>query len=347
VVPGMASGIVALKRLPLAHLPTPLEPAPGLAAALGCPGLLVKREDLSGLGEGGNKPRQLEVLLAEAEAAGADTLLTTAGPLSNFCRAAAAASARLGWRCVLLLRGDGSIEPRGNLLLDHLFGAEIRWVATDDPYADIVQERLDTLEAELRRAGRRPYQLRLPGRAGAMAAAAAAGLAEELADQWPEPAATVALATGSGLTAAGLLAGFAMGGHASRVLALSVQQPAGFIRPLILRRAAEALALLGSDAVIDPSRLEVDDRFIAPGYGVPSEAALEAVALAGRTAGLVLDPAYTAKALAGLHHRLAQGEERTDGPLIFVHTGSGPGFFGHAETVRAYLLNRVREPAGA
>jgi 1-aminocyclopropane-1-carboxylate deaminase/D-cysteine desulfhydrase-like pyridoxal-dependent ACC family enzyme len=122
-----------------------------------------------------------------------------------------------------------------------------------------------------------------------------------------------------------------------RVLAVSVQQPASFIRPLILERAAEALALLGDPTPIDPLKLIVDDRFVAPGYGRPSPEGMEALAIAGRTAGLVLDPAYTAKALACLRHRLAAGESTANAPTVFVHTGSAPGLFAHSAAVAAEL----------
>ncbi len=333
----MSPGPITLERLRLAHLPTPLEPAPGLGAAIGCPGLLLKREDLSGLGLGGNKPRQLEVLLAEAKAEGADTIVTTAGAQSNFCRATAAACAVLGWRCVLLLRGDGTAETRGNLLLDRLFGAEVHWIDTTDPYADAVQVRLDELERAAREVGGRPWQIRLPGRTGALAAAAAVSLADELATQWAEPPDHVCLAAGSGLTAAGLLAGFGARGVATQVLAISVQQPESFIRPLILRRAEEAAGLLGLDSKIDPSRLVVDDRFIAPGYGLSSPASLDALAIAGRAGGLVLDPAYTAKALAGLIGRLGEGSIEAGAGVVFVHTGGAPGLFAQSAAIAKSL----------
>jgi 1-aminocyclopropane-1-carboxylate deaminase/D-cysteine desulfhydrase-like pyridoxal-dependent ACC family enzyme len=333
----MPSGPITLRRLRLAQLPTPLEPAPGLGAAIGCPGLWLKREDLSGLGLGGNKPRQLEVLLAEAEAAGADTIITTAGAQSNFCRATAAACAELGWRCVLLLRGDGTAEPTGNLLLGRLFGAEIHWIDTTDPYADAVQERLDALETAVLERGGKPWQIRLPGKTGALAAAAAISLADELAAAWSEPPDIVCVAAGSGLTVAGLLAGFAKAGIPSTVLAVSVQQPSSFIRPLILKRAQEAAELMQLDAVIDAGRLVVDDDVIAPGYGLSSPASLAALSLAGRAGGLVLDPAYTAKALAALIARLGDGRITAEARVIFVHTGSAPGFFAQTAAIGRYL----------
>jgi 1-aminocyclopropane-1-carboxylate deaminase/D-cysteine desulfhydrase-like pyridoxal-dependent ACC family enzyme len=327
----------ALPALRLAELPTPLEPSPRLGAAIGSRSLLVKREDLSGLGLGGNKPRQIEAILAAAMCEGADTIVTTAGAQSNFCRAMAAGCAQLGWRCVLLLRGRPATARAGNLLLDHVFGAEVHWIDTADPYADAIQARLDGLVTDIRQAGGRPCLVRLPGVTGALAAAAAAGLADELKRQWREPADVVALAAGSGLTAAGLLAGFARAGLPTRVLAFSVQQPKEFIEPLIRRRAAEALDLLGAPAEIPPARLAVDDCFIGPGYGAPSAEGLAALRLAGRSAGLTLDPAYTAKALAGLSAHVADGRIAADERIVFVHSGGAPGLFAHAEAVAATI----------
>jgi 1-aminocyclopropane-1-carboxylate deaminase/D-cysteine desulfhydrase-like pyridoxal-dependent ACC family enzyme len=328
-----------LPRLRLAQFPTPLELSPRLGAAVGCPGLLVKREDLSGLGLGGNKPRQLEVILADAQSHGCDTIVTTAAAQSNFCRATAAACATLGWRCVLLLRGAPDSEVTGNLLLDHLFGAEIHFIAATDPYSDEIQKRLDTLMADEEAAGRSPYLVRLPGVTGPLAAASAAGLADEIIAQQEQPAGWVALAVGSGLTAAGLLAGFARAGHATRVLALSVQQPKGFIEPLILKRAEEALRLLGSSAAIDPTRLVVDDRFIGAGYAVATEGSVAALRLAGEKAGLILDPAYSGKAFHGLTSLLADGTIGSEERVIFVHTGGAPGLFARSEQVAAALAS--------
>lgn len=336
---GPAGRAAALPRLRLAQLPTPLEAAPRLGAAIGSPSLTVKREDLSGLGLGGNKPRQIEAILAEARQAGCDALVTTAGAQSNFCRVAAAACARLGWHCVLLLRGAPPPLAEGNLLLDRLFGAELRWIDTADPYDDAVQERLEALAQELRDAGRRPFIVRLPGATGPLAAAAAVSLADELVAQWERVPAWVVLAAGSGLTAAGLVAGFARAGVATRVLAVSVQQRRDFIEELILRRAAQALERLGTPAAIDPAGLVVDDGFIGPGYGEPSAESLHALGQAGRLAGLVLDPAYSAKALAGLTAHLAAGRIGPREPVVFVHTGGAAGIFSRMREVDAALAH--------
>jgi 1-aminocyclopropane-1-carboxylate deaminase/D-cysteine desulfhydrase-like pyridoxal-dependent ACC family enzyme len=321
----LRAALRGLPRCPLALLPTPLEVAPRLGARLGVE-LWVKREEQSGLGLGGNKARQVEVLLGDALAHGAEVVLTTAGAQSNFCRAFAAGAARLGLRCILLLRGDGRAATDGNLLLNLLFGAEVHWIATEDPYDPAVLERLQALAAT---AGGRAWIVQLPGAAGPLAAAAAAGLALEIAEQG-EPDA-IWLAAGSGLTAAGLALGCAALGMRTRVRVVSVQQRRGFIEPLIRRRIAEAAALLGLEP---PSgvRLAVDDGWIGPGYGQPSRAALDAMVLAARLEGWALDPAYTGKALAALIAGAAQGER-----VVFVHSGGAPALFAHGAAVAAHL----------
>jgi 1-aminocyclopropane-1-carboxylate deaminase/D-cysteine desulfhydrase-like pyridoxal-dependent ACC family enzyme len=332
----LGEALRGLPRIRLALLPTPLQPAPRLGERLGID-LLVKREDQSGLGLGGNKARQVEVLIADAVAGDADTVLTTAGAQSNFCRAFAAGAARLGLRCILLLRGDRQASPVGNLLLDLLFGAEIHWIDTADPYDPAVLERLHALAAA---AGERVRIVHLPGEAGPLAAAAATSLALELAEQChPEPTA-IYLAAGSGLTAAGLALGCEAAGLPARVRAVSVQQPGSFIEPLIRRRAGEAAALLGLDVRLAPDRLVVDDGWIEPGYGQPSRPALDALAVAARLEGWVLDPVYTGKALAGLIADAQRGDLAGE-RVVFLHSGGAPSLFAHGAAVARHLM----EPA--
>ena len=321
----------ALPRVGLARLPTPLQAAERLGRRLGL-GLAVKREDESGLGLGGNKARQIEVILGRLVADGVRTVLTTAGAQSNFCRAMAAACARQGLRCILLLRGDGGADAAGNLLLDRLFGAEIHWIDTVDPYDPAVLERLRDLARE---AGHGARIVQLPGETGALAAAAAVGLAVELAGQWDRPPAAVYLATGSGLTAAGTALGFEALGLRTRVVAVSVQQPASFIEPLMRRRAQEAARLIGLNLGLADDRLAVDDTFIAPGYGLASPASLDAVTVTARDEVLVLDPVYTGKAMAALIAHAISGQ--IGGSVVFVHSGGAPAFFSHAEAVAAHL----------
>jgi 1-aminocyclopropane-1-carboxylate deaminase/D-cysteine desulfhydrase-like pyridoxal-dependent ACC family enzyme len=324
-------GLLAnLPRLELAHLPTPLDPAPRLTAALGGPPIFVKREDLSGLGLGGNKARQVEVLLAVALADGADTIVTTAAAHSNFCRTIAAACARIGLGCVLLLRGNPDMPLTGNLLLDHLFGAEISFIPTRDPYDPAIPARLEKILSRLRADGRKPHVLHLPGATGALGAAATVSLAEELTAQWREraitPAALVVVAS-SGLTMAGTLLGLRHLGARTSIIGMCAQMPAAFLRPLIARRCNEAAALLGIPTTIDESQIDLDETALGAGYGIPNAATIEAIELGARMEGLVLDPVYTGKAMAGIIAQIRAGRWRGDAPVVFVHSGGTPTLF--------------------
>lgn len=324
--------------------PTPLEPAPRLASAIGLERLLIKREDLSGFGLGGNKPRQLEVILADALEHGADTVVTTASAQSSFCRATAAAAAHLGLRCVLLLRGAPVPDPQGNLLLDTVFGAELEFIDTDDAYDPEVEERLATIASAARKRGGRPYVIHLPGRTGALAAAAAVSVVPELRQQLAPSGGGRYIygAVGSGLTLVGLALGLEHLRVAARVVGISVQQPESFLKPLLLRRAGEAAELLGIETRLDGADFDLDDRYIGPGYGKPSQAGLDALALAGRVAGLVLDPSYTGKALAGLIAHAREGRIPADAEVVFIHTGGEPNLFANNAAVSRHLLARRR-----
>ena len=322
-----------LSRIAYARLPTPLDEAPRLAASLGLRALTIKREDLSGDALGGNKLRQMDFILAEAAAQGADTLVTTAAAQSNFCRALAGACARLGWHCHLLLRGGPGQPPSGNLLLDHIFGATVTWTSIADPWDPAVAMALDQVAAGLVQAGRRPYIIQLPARSAGLAAAGWAEGAAELVAQWDASGADPALlavACGSGLTAAGLALGLKRLGRATRVLAISVQQPASRLLPWMLEAAGRAAALAGWETQLSPGDLDVTDDQVAPGYGKPSPASLAAVRLAGREAGLVLDPVYSGKALAGLDACIRDGRVPAGATATLLHSGGAPGLFHHA-----------------
>ena len=303
---------------------------------MGVENLLLKREDLSGFAMGGNKPRQLEPILAEALADGADALITTAAAQSNFCQTTAAAAAHLGLRCVLLLRGSGTDLLQGNLLLDHVFGAEVEFVDTDSAYDPALPARLAGISERLRAEGCSPYVIHLTAQTGPLGAAGATGAASELDEQFRamrEAPDTLYLATGSGLTASGIVLGFKHLRLATRVVGISVQQPASFLGPLMVERANQAAALLGIPTRIDESDFDLDDGFIGPGYGQPSMASLDAIHLAGRHAGMVLDPGYSGKALAGLVEHLRTGRRRREDSVVFIHTGGSPNLFLHADSV--------------
>lgn len=330
----------ALARVPLGQFPTPLEAAPRLTAHLGSAPIWIKREDQSGLALGGNKPRQLEFLMAAAIAEGAQAVVTTAAVQSNFCRATAAAGARLGVQVGLLLRGTGQEEMQGNYLIDTLLGAELRFIQTSDPYDPRVPVWLDEFVADFGCRGLKAQVLHLPGASGTLGAAAMVATGEEMARQFSAQGIVpqaVFVAAGSGLTVAGLTLAFKTLGLPTKVVAISVQKDAGFMLPLIAQRANAAAKLLGLATRVEESDFEVDDRYIGEAYGVPTQAGVDAIRLAGRTEGLLLDPVYTGKAFGGMLMQLREGRWSGTAPLVFFHSGGVPALFANAAVVRGFV----------
>jgi 1-aminocyclopropane-1-carboxylate deaminase/D-cysteine desulfhydrase-like pyridoxal-dependent ACC family enzyme len=328
----VADPISGLQRLTMAQLPTPMDEAPRLAAELGLARFLVKREDQSGYALGGNKLRQLDFILAEALASGADTIVSTAGAQSNFCRALAGACARLGLACRLHLRGAPSAR-QGNLLLDHLFDATISFTRLSDPWSPGIRAELDAIVAELVSAGRHPHLVQLTGPTATTGVAAWAAAAPELLadfDRCATAPQAIVVAAGSGLTAAGIALGLTRLGRRIPVLAMSVQQPASRLTGWLqdcLSMTARRLSW-----PIEPAQcsIEVIDAHLGPDYGMPSEESLAAVRLAGRTEALVLDPVYTGKAMAGLMAVARSGRFGPRDSIAFLHSGGAPGLFAHA-----------------
>ncbi|MFE1192620.1 D-cysteine desulfhydrase family protein [Streptomyces olivaceoviridis] len=307
--------------VPLSTFPTPLEPAPRLAAALGLgpEDLWVKRDDLTGLGGGGNKIRKLEWTVGAAVAEGADTLVTTGAPQSNHARLTAAAGARLGLDAVLVLRGTPGASRSGNLALDGLFGARLAWAGEVD------QAGLDAAAAEvcarLRSEGARPALIPFGG-SGTLGARGYVRCGTELREQLPDLR-TAVVALGSGGTMAGLVAALGSGS----VLGVDVgalTDPAAAV--------AEFAAPLTAEAVT-PDTLRIRRDQVGAGYATLTAPVREALRLAARTEGLVLDPIYTGRALAGLHAAVRDGTVRPDERTVFLHTGGLPGLFGHTDTI--------------
>lgn len=330
----------ALARVSLAQLPTPFEPAARLSAALESAPIWVKREDLSGLALGGNKPRQLEFLMAAALAEGAQAVVTTAALQSNFCRACAAAGAKLGIKVGLLLRGSGQEDLQGNYLLDKVLGAELRFIDTQDPYDPRVPGWLDQFVADFTRRGLKTQVLHIPGRTGTLGAAAMVCAGEEMARQFAQHKLTpqaVFTACGSGLTVAGFVLAFKALGLRTRVVGISVQRPASFIKPLIVERANAAAQLLELRVHVTADDFDIDDRHMGSAYGVPSREGVEAIALAGRTEGLLFDPIYSGKALGGMIAQLREGSWTGLDPLVFFHSGGAPGLFANAGQMAQWL----------
>jgi L-cysteate sulfo-lyase len=283
--------------------PTPLEKAPRLAATLGLDELWIKRDDLSGLGAGGNKVRKLQYTCAEALAAGATTLITTGAPQSNHARLTAAAAARLGLRVVLVLAGSPTEPDRGNLLLDSLAGAEIVWAGPTP-----LDQCAEVTAAELRGWGARPYIIPFGGSSPA-SVQGYVDCAQEIEQQLGEFD-RIIVAVGSGGTMAGL------------VTALGPERVFGVDTGAVADPHA-TVAALTKDA--SPADLQIDRRQIGSGYGVFTERAREAIKLAARTEGLFLDPIYTGRAMASL----VAGSVPRQGRTVFLHTGGLPALFGY------------------
>jgi 1-aminocyclopropane-1-carboxylate deaminase/D-cysteine desulfhydrase-like pyridoxal-dependent ACC family enzyme len=324
----MATSLNTLMSLPIVAFSseaTPITPLVRLAEALGpeCPRLFMKRDDLLPFGLGGNKVRKMQTVVAEALAAGADTLITCGGVQSNHARVTAAAGAALGLGVELVLNGAPPAMPTGNTRLDHLFGATVHYVASRDDRAPEMHD----LAARLRVAGRRPFVIPL----GASTPTGALGFARgvgEIAATDLRPAVIVA-STSSGGTQAGLIAGCALFGLRTRVVGVSADDPASALARVVadlLAGMADRLgarpASLGADRAV-----EVDDRFVGEGYGVPTPASIEAQSLVARREGILLDPVYTAKAMAGLIARIRAGGFRKDESILFWHSGGTPGYF--------------------
>ncbi len=320
-------------RLDMARLPTPFEPAPRLAEHLGVASVHIKREDMAGYALGGNKLRQLDFILAEAIASGADMLIATAGSQSNFCRSLAGAAAKLGLGCHLHLRAKMGTELVGNLLLDDIFGAEVTFTQQTDPWHPAIKDEIEAIADNYRRQDRSPFVVQLTGVSANVGVAGWMSGAAELVEDFKAigrmPDIVVAVC-GSGLTAAGLALGFKHLGVQTRVMGVSAQQPEARLRKWITETANIAAAWMGIETRLSGQDFEIVDGEIGPGYGIPSAASLAAVKTAGRLEGLVLDPVYTGKGMAALIGAADKGLLGKASSIVFLHSGGTPGLFTHA-----------------
>lgn len=325
-----------LPRVSLARFPTPLDDAPRLAAAVGVSRLLVKRDDLTDLSLGGNKVRKLEYLLGEAQARAADTVITTAGAQSNFLRITAAAARRLGMQPVFVVRGRPDAISEGNLLLMRLFGADLRFVATEDPYDASTVNLMREIEAQVRGRGGRPYVIHLATFSGGLATVGYVSAALELAEQLRSRTLRcdhLALAVGSGTTYAGLLLGLRHAGMSCHILGASVNTAAPMLRRHVENHMKAAAEILGLPTPDYGREIDITDAHVGPGYGIPTDDSVEAIRLAAQTEGLVFDPIYTGKAWAALRHAVHSGAVARDATVVFLHSGGAPLVFQHAASV--------------
>jgi len=282
----------------------------------GVPRLLVKRDDAISFGFGGNKVRKLEFALAEAMARGADTIVTLGGVQSNHARATAAAAAKTGLKCVLIINGSPPERPTANALLDRLLGAEIEYISSRDDRAE-ASERVMT---RLARSGRTPFLIPL----GASTSVGALGFVNavgELVEQGSKPD-VIVHACSSGGTQAGLVAGAALHGLDARIIGVSADDPASDVVATV-RRIVRDIDGLGSF----DGDVEVDDTRVGDGYGIPTDASREAQQLLARTEALFVDHTYTAKAAAALISYVREKRFTSEQTVLFWHTGGQVGIF--------------------
>lgn len=318
----MATALATLMSLPAIELAphrTPVDRLRRLEQALGpaCPRLLMKRDDLLSFALGGNKVRKLQLLAAEAERAGADTLITCGAVQSNHARVTAATGAVLGWRVHLVLNGARPETPTGNLAHDHLFGADVRIVRDRSDRDAGMAEAADRARAD----GRRPFVIPMGGSTPTGAAGLARAVAELAADG-VKPDAIVHASSSAG-TQAGLVTGCALFGLRARVIGISVDEPAAGLAANVTQLVERMAAMLGgrAETLLGPHPVDVDDTQVGAGYGAETEASIEARTLLARTEGVILDRVYESKAMAGLFARIRAGAFTGDQTVLFWHTG--------------------------
>ena len=307
-------------RLKFAHLPTPIEAMPRLSAVLKGPDLITKRDDQTGLAFGGNKTRKLEYLLYAAQEAGSDTLITAGAVQSNHCRQTAAAAARFGLDCILVLFGDPPHPPDGNHLLHYLLGADVIFTERDQ-----VKGQLEQVFEGQRAAGRQPYLIPYGG-SNTTGALGYVNAMLELAEQGVHPD-WIVFPSSSGGTQAGMLVGAQMSGYRGKILGISVDEPADALRAGVADLATRTAHTIGVKATFSESDVLVKDDYIGGGYAVMGSAEVEAIRLFAGYEALLLDPVYTGRAAAGLIDLIRQGFFKTGETVLFWHTGGTPALF--------------------
>jgi D-cysteine desulfhydrase/L-cysteate sulfo-lyase len=335
----------AVPRVPLALLPTPLQEAPRLARELGIGRLLIKRDDLTGLAFGGNKARNLEFRMAEAVAQHADVFIAGLEAQSNSARMSTAAANLLGMHTILLLRNQ-EVSPsppliqrrewQGNLLVDRLLGADVRFVSIGEraTASDEMDRALREIAEEVRRAGKKPYVMNHAGTFSVGSALAYLLCSLEIVEQAQaiDAVPTHVYMCSGNKGHAGLILGRKLLGQSYRTIAIS-QHYADDRVSGALSGARDALALLGWEVDLSESDVESYDDYVDTAYGEPSPRGLAAMRLAARTEGLMLDPIYTGKAMAGLIDHARRGWLAPDSTVVFVHTGGLPAMFAFKDAI--------------
>lgn len=324
-------------RAALSHLPTPLLAMPRLGDALGHGNLYVKRDDLTGLGMGGNKARQLEYYFGEALAQGADTVLITGAVQSNFVRQCAAAARKLGLACEIQLENrvggmPAGQEQAGNYLLDRVLGVPVHHfpVGEDENAAD---GNLEKIAAGIRERGGKPYVIHLGADHAPLGALGYVDCAREILDDVKAlglPLTAIVTASGSAVTHTGLLTGLRLFGSKAPVFGICVRRASSLQTPRVLKRCRDLEAMLGCGTVVADDDVLTTDAYIAGGYGKADAGTLAAIEAGARLETLILDPVYTGKTFAGFMGLAREGRLPKDGAVVFVHTGGTPGVFAYA-----------------
>ena len=330
------STIDRLPRVPLAHLPTPLEPLPRFSAELGGPQIYVKRDDCTGLATGGNKTRKLEFSMAAALEEGADTIVTVGAVQSNHVRQTAAAACKLGLSCEVLLEHRVSDPSEyytgsGNVLLDRIFGANLR----EYPGGTDFDVAMEQVAEEVRAAGGKPYII--PGGASnAVGALGYVNCAIEMLGQFDEQGLDVShivTATGSAGTQGGLIVGLKAMESAIPLLGIGVNVPRDEQEQKVYDLACETAEFIGKPGCVAREDVIANCSYVGAGYGVPTDSMNEAVLMLARTEGLLFDPVYSGKALAGMIDLVRKGD-LGDGNIVFLHTGGAAALFAYADQLQ-------------
>lgn len=314
-------------RVRVASLPTPLQELSRFRKEIGGPRLFMKRDDNTGLALGGNKARKLEYLMGAALAQKCDIVITTGGPQSNHARMAAAAARQLGLEAILLLTGEEPKEWKGNLLLDRILGAQVIFAGTTD--YDIVHPRMEAMAEDLRKQGRNPYVIPVGG-ATPIGSLGYVQAILELAGQSVEQRIDfddLVTATGSAGTMSGMLVGAQLFLPHLKVVGISVSRPRAGLRQRLSSLSEATASLLNYAFKFPPETIAVFDEYIGDGYGVPTPEGLEAIRLLARTEGILLDPVYTGKAMAGYIDLVQKDYFPATANVIFLHTGGAPALF--------------------
>ncbi|MGQ4912611.1 MAG: 1-aminocyclopropane-1-carboxylate deaminase/D-cysteine desulfhydrase [Candidatus Thorarchaeota archaeon] len=316
----------SLPRERIAFLPTPLHPMPHLGDSLNLNSLWIKRDDLTGLAFGGNKIRKLEFVIGDAKENHCDTLITVGGQQSNHCRQTAAAAAKVGMRCILLLYGEEPEEFTGNLLLSRMMGAEIKYYPDDSLFT--LNNRLEEVIQTLEDFGLRPYAIPA-GAAMAIGSAAYAVAIEELKDQADRAGVVfdrIVVPVGTGGTMAGMLVGAHMLGMETEIVGVSVIDDAASATARVEGEVDKMFARFPEIGSFTP-KIHVDDRFLSGGYGKVDDSVRSSLEMFAKMDGVILDPVYTGKAGVALIRMALSGEIPSDSSTLFYHTGGQPALF--------------------